>query len=349
MSLGSSGNICINDDVKTSLKLQVHDSRTDLLPGVQRAVAHSFTEKDRVISCKNGAVVFVSSTTHRRPLRLVAIELSSTTEDRVIDFQLDLTEQFKTAAEGASTLCIYPLLREIHIDISTVVDIPMELGSQYILSPEHRLESQGGTWRIFILSDYADIRTSCHDIYDSVLPTPPPSPPQKSVTSMEPIRLPTTKFRAKLTQSSRFRGYMRFVLIFMFAPIYVTFWIWSTFVHPILGRSRNQGKIEAGPGKTCETNGVMEKHDHHVFTPTPARAISSVVRHREVLHACVFPGMLTILLRPEDNAIVDNPLHMLNIKFDGEKLDGTVEHKDDSTFLFTAHIDRDGEIEITSI
>lgn len=349
MSLGSSGNICINGDVKTSLKLQVHDSRTNLLPGVQRAVAHSFIEKDRVISCQNGVVVFVTSAAHRRPLRLVAIELSSTTEERVMDFQLDLTEQFKIAAEGSSTLCIYPLLREIRIDISTVVDIPMELGSQYILSPEHRLESQGGTWRIFILSDYADIRTSSHDVYNSVLPTPPPSPPQKSVMSMEPIRVPATKFRAKLTQSSRFRGYMRFVLIFMFAPIYVTFWIFSTFVHPIFGRSRDQEKIEAGPSRTRETKGVMEKHDRHFFTPTSPPAINSVAQHREVLHACVFPGLLTILLRPKDDAIVDNPLNMLNVKFDGEKLDGTVEHKDDSTFLFTAHIHRDGEIEITSI
>jgi len=335
--------------VKTSLQLQVHDSRTDLLPGVQRAVAHSFTEKDRVVSYKNGVVVFVSSAIHRRPLRLVAIELSSTTEERVMDFQLDLTEQFKTAAEGASTLCIYPLLREIQIDVSTVVDIPMELGTQYILSPEHRLGSQGGTWRIFILSDYADVCTSSHNAYDSVLPTPPPSPPQKPVISMEPIPAPATKFRAKLTQSSRFRGYMRIVLIFMFAPVYVTFWIWSTFIHPILSRSRNQGKVKAGPGRTYKTNGVIEKHDHPVFTPTSARAINSVAQHREVLHARVFPGLLTILLHPEDDAIMDNPLNMLNIKFDGEKLDGTVEHKDDSTFLFTAHIHRDGEIEITSI
>ncbi|KAF8740660.1 hypothetical protein AX14_007795 [Amanita brunnescens Koide BX004] len=351
MSLGSAGSICINSDVKTSLLLQVYDNQTDLFPKVQRAVTHSFAGQNRILFYKNGIVVFRSSTVHQHPLRLVAIGLSATTEERVADLQLELSEPFETFAEGFNTLCLYPRLQEIPIppdNTSIVADIQMELGSQYTLSPEYPFRSRGGSWRLSILSDYTNIRTSFHDPPDCVLPTPPPSPPspsEETVVPLQPTGSPATKFYAK---SSRLHGYMRYVFIFMFAPIYITSRIWSI-VRSLLGGSRKQEKIDGGLDGTRGANGLAEdKDDHHSSASTPSQAIQLVPLHREGLRACVFPGLLTILLRTEGST-TNNPLDMLSMKLDGEQLDSTIEHINSSTFLFKAHVDRDGEIEITSV
>ena len=347
MSLGSAGSIGINDDVKTSLLLQVYDNQTDLLPELQRAVTHSFAGRDRILFYKNGIVVFASSTTHRHPLRLVAIGLSPTTEERVVDFQLELSEQFKTFAEGIDTVCLYPLLREIPIpqgNTSIMVDIPMELGSQYTLSPQYHLRSQGRLWRLSILSDYTDIRTSFYDPSDCALPTPPPSPPsplEEMDASMQPIPAHGTRL---YTKSSRLRRYMRFAFLVVFAPFYLTYWTWSKFIRPSIGASPNREKIDDSLGSTRGANGVAEdKHHHH------PQALELVSRHREGLRACVFPGLLTVLLRTEDSTITNNPLNVLSMKLDGKRLDSTIERIDDSTFLFKSYIDRDGEIEITFV
>ena len=347
MSLGSAGSIGINDDVKTSLLLQVYDNQTDLLPELQRAVTHSFAGRDRILFYKNGIVVFASSTTHRHPLRLVAIGLSPTTEERVVDFQLELSEQFKTFAEGIDAVCLYPLLRAIPIpqdNTSIVVDIPMELGSQYTLSPQYHLRSQGRLWRLSILSDYTDVRASFYDPSDCALPTPPPSPPsplEEMDASMQPIRAPGTRLYIK---SSRLRRYMRFAFLVVFAPFYLTYWTWSKFIRPSIGASPNREKIDDSLGSTRGANGVAEdKHHHH------PQALELVSRHREGLRACVFPGLLTVLLRTEDSTITNNPLNVLSMKLDGKRLDSTIERIDDSTFLFKSYIDRDGEIEITFV
>lgn len=346
MSLGSAGSIGINNDVKTSLLLQVYDNQTDLLPKLQRAVTHSFARRDRILFYKNGTVVFASSTTHRHPLRLVAIGLSPMAEERVVDLQLELSKQFRTFAEGIDTVCLYPLLREILIppdNTSIVVDIPMELGSQYTLSPEYHLRSEGTSWRLSILSDYTNIRTSFSDPSDCMLPTPPPSPPsplEETDASKQPFRAAATKY----AKSSRLRRYMRFAFLVVFSPFYITYWMWSKFVRPSIGPPRNREKIDDSLGRTRGANGVAE--DKHLSPSATPQAMELVSRHREGLRASVFPGLLTILLRTEDNTITSNPF---NMKLDGKWLDSKIEHIDDSTFLLKSYIDRDGEIEITSV
>ena len=352
MSLGSAGSIGIKNDVKASLLLQVYDNQTDLLPRLQRAVTHSFAGRDRILCYKNGTAVFASSTTHRHPLRLVAIGLSPTTEERVVDLQLELSEQFKTLAEGIDTVCLYPLLQEIPIppnNTSIVVDIPMELGSQYTLSPKYHLRSQGRSWRLSILSDYTNIRTSFVDPSDSVLPTPPPSPPsplEEKDISMQPIRAPATRF----AKSNRLRRYMRLAFLFMFAPFYFTYWTWSKYLRPSIGASRNREKFDDSLGRTRGANEVAEdKHHDHLSPSAAPQAMELVSQHREGLRASVFSGLLTILLRTEDNTITNHPSNVLNITLDGKRLDSTIEHMDDSTYLFKSYVDRDGEIEITSV
>jgi len=93
----------------------------------------------------------------------------------------------------------------------------------------------------------------------------------------------------------------------------------------------------------------------HATQPTSAREIvvgqespdSPRDQLCKSLSARVFPGLLTILLRSEAGAGTDNASNILHMKLGDEQWGGSIERKDERTFLLTTFVEKERNIEIT--
>ncbi|KAK2462047.1 hypothetical protein APHAL10511_006510 [Amanita phalloides] len=350
MSLGSGGVIMVDDNVKASLLLQVHDGRLNLLPEIERAVAHGLSGRGRILSfsSRNDVAVLASSTSHQHPLRLVAIALSPMTCDQNTDFELDPSKELDLP-EGMNTICVYSSADEIHYfsekALTSTIHIPMTFGMQYILAPVCHMQSQrfqSELWRISILSDHTNMHTSFQESSGSVLLTPPPSPPTESKEISYNTAL---KIRANTIHYSRLVACTRYVFAFIFSPLFVTYWVLSI-IRSIIRRSGMGRPRETRLHGMHRTNSKLEEDKHKSSTQQTVDLLPPAPC--KIIHAHVFPGLLTLLLRSE-HGTTDDLSNVLNVKLDGEALDGTIEHKGKGTFLYTCSIDQGGEIDIALV